>query len=137
MTGPPDAQPVILVPLDGSHYGEAILGTAARLALALRARANLLRVLTPADEPALLSDRQAVEVYLQRCAAVLSGVVTVISIEFADDPAQTIIDRARRDRVALIAMTTHGRTARLHQVMGSVCAQVVGSGVAPVVLLRP
>lgn len=137
MTQPAAYSPIILVPLDGSHYSEAILGTVARLAPALGAQADLLRVVTPADGPRLLPDRQAVELYLQRCAAILTGVMAVIRVEFADDPARVIIDHARREHVALIAMTTHGRTGRLNQIMGGVCAQVVGSGVAPVVLLRP
>jgi nucleotide-binding universal stress UspA family protein len=137
MNQPREPRTTILVPLDGSHYSEAILGTAARLARALGAQAHLLRVVTPADAPMPRPERQAVEASLQRCAAVLNGVAAVITIEFDDDPARVIIDHARREHVALIAMTTHGRTGRLRQVMGRVCAQVLGSGVAPVVLLRP
>ena len=129
--------PTILVPLDGSHYSEAILGVVGNLASALRAQAHLLRVVTPADSATLLLDRRAVEVSLQRCAAVLNGVAAVINVEYDDDPARVIIDHARREHVALIAMTTHGRTGRLSQVLGGVCAQVIGSGVAPVVLIRP
>lgn len=176
MDRPMEHRTTILVPLDGSSYGEAILGTVAALARPMRAQVVLLLVGDPAlgptiplsltggvavvtvggshpasgAEPQALSaraavtrpaDRLAVEqvlrAYLARCAEALPGVSISCVVDFADDPAKVIIDRARQNHVDLIAMTTHGRTGLGHLLAGSVCAAVIRSGVAPVVVLRP
>jgi nucleotide-binding universal stress UspA family protein len=168
--------PTILVPLDGSSYGEAILGTVATLAQPLRARIVLLLVGDPALEPTIPlrltaggaragagsghtsagatpaaaptgkartgpGDRLAVEQvlrgYLARCAEELPNGATACVVDFADDPAAVIIARARQEHADLIAMATHGRTGLSHLLAGSVCEQVIRSGVAPVVVLRP
>jgi nucleotide-binding universal stress UspA family protein len=168
--------PTILVPLDGSSYSEAILGTVATLARPLRARVVLLLVGDPALDPTIpLSltagvalagagsghasvgaapaaaptgkartgpgDRVAVEQvlrgYLARCAEELPTGATACVVDFADDPAAVIIARARQEHADLIAMATHGRTGLSHLLAGSVCEQVIRSGVAPVVVLRP
>ncbi len=86
---------------------------------------DLLRVMTPADAPTELPDRHA---------AALTGVETTLGVEYVDDPAAVIIAHAHQGHVTLIAMTMHGRTGRLHRMMGCVCARVIRSGVAPVQL---
>jgi nucleotide-binding universal stress UspA family protein len=53
MDRPMEHPPTILVPLDGSSYGEAILATVAALARPLRARVVLLLVGDPALEPTI------------------------------------------------------------------------------------
>jgi nucleotide-binding universal stress UspA family protein len=62
-----------------------------------------------------------------------------VSIEAHIDnhPAQTIIDRAREDAVAVIVMATHSRSPVGQMLFGSTTESVVRSGVAPVLLVHP
>jgi nucleotide-binding universal stress UspA family protein len=75
--------------------------------------------------------------YLQQEARELTGVTVETRVEFADDVGEAIVARARATHPDLIAMATHGRTGLGHLLVGSVCEQVIRSGVAPVVVLRP
>ena len=52
-------------------------------------------------------------------------------------PGREIIDFARRGKVDLIVMTTHGRSGLQRTLHGSVTAAVLRSGVAPVLVIRP
>jgi nucleotide-binding universal stress UspA family protein len=53
------------------------------------------------------------------------------------DPAEEILAAAKDRQVELIAMATHGRTGLAQAIFGSVAARVLGSGVRPVLLVRP
>jgi nucleotide-binding universal stress UspA family protein len=53
------------------------------------------------------------------------------------DPAEEILAAAKAHQVDVIAMATHGRTGLAQVVFGSIAARVVGSGVRPVLLVRP
>jgi nucleotide-binding universal stress UspA family protein len=78
--------------------------------------------------------------YLQGRARALRGQISArvtVRAEIDDDPAAAIIRRAREEHVDFIAMATHGRTGLSHLLAGSVCEQVIRSGVAPVMVLRP
>lgn len=75
--------------------------------------------------------------YLAARSHALEGVSVETHVKFADDAAATIVERARQTRPDLIAMATHGRTGLNHLLAGSVCEQVIRSGVAPVIVLRP
>jgi len=55
----------------------------------------------------------------------------------SENPAEAIIEFARKEDFDLIAMATHGRSGLRELVQGSVAAAVVKSGVAPVLLVRP
>jgi nucleotide-binding universal stress UspA family protein len=84
-------------------------------------------------------DRMEAELYdyLNARAHDLGGVTVETRVEFADDVAGAIIERARATHPDLIAMATHGRTGLSHLLAGSVCERVIRSGVAPVLVLRP
>lgn len=56
---------------------------------------------------------------------------------FAADPADAIIARAKETGADLVAMATHGRSGLSHLLAGSVAEQVIRSGVAPVLAIRP
>ncbi|MGD9889722.1 MAG: universal stress protein [Dehalococcoidia bacterium] len=124
----------------------AVRQTATDLAPVSTATGTMLKVPLPADlmSPAAESRSQALarvdaslREYLEdRSAELKDGDVTV-SVEFADDVAEAIIEHARREQVDLIAMATHGRTGLSHLLAGSVCERVIRSGVAPVLVLRP
>lgn len=53
------------------------------------------------------------------------------------NPAEAIIERARGTDIALVAMTTHGRSGISRLLFGSVAEQVVRHVDVPVLLLRP
>jgi nucleotide-binding universal stress UspA family protein len=53
------------------------------------------------------------------------------------DPAEEILAAAKAHQVEVIAMATHGRTGLAQVIFGSVAARVLGSGVRPVLLVRP
>jgi nucleotide-binding universal stress UspA family protein len=53
------------------------------------------------------------------------------------EPAQEIVEFARRGQFDLIVMATYGRSGLVHTPHGSVTAAVIRSGVAPVLVLRP
>ena len=59
-----------------------------------------------------------------------------ISIRFGD-PADEIADVARREKVDMIAMATHGATGLRRLLLGSVTEQVLSQVSVPVLLLRP
>jgi len=52
-------------------------------------------------------------------------------------PGREIIEFARRGKVDLIVMTTHGRSGLQRTLHGNVTAAVIRSGVAPVLVIRP
>ena len=53
------------------------------------------------------------------------------------EPVEEILAAAREKDVDLIMMATHGRSALARVAFGSVASRVVGSGVRPVLLVRP
>lgn len=65
-----------------------------------------------------------------------SGIQVDAVVAFGE-PAEEILATARAREVDLIAMATHGRTGLAQVVFGSVAARVVGSGMRPVLLVRP
>jgi nucleotide-binding universal stress UspA family protein len=65
------------------------------------------------------------------------GVKVSLDVKVEPDAATAIIESARAHHVDLIAMSTHGRSGLSQVVQGSVASAVVGSGVAPVLLIRP
>jgi nucleotide-binding universal stress UspA family protein len=65
-----------------------------------------------------------------------SGADVDLEVAFGD-PAEEILRIAASRDVDLIVMATHGRTGLAQTVFGSVAARVVGSGIRPVLLVRP
>lgn len=65
------------------------------------------------------------------------GVDAVAEVVMGSDAAAAIIEYARTHNVDVIAMATHGRTGIARLLLGSVAEEVVRSGVAPVLLVRP
>ena len=63
------------------------------------------------------------------------GVEKMVVME--DDPAKEIADYARREKVDLIAIATHGRTGLARLTMGSVAGELLKARVAPLFMIRP
>lgn len=79
------------------------------------------------------------EEYLQAKAEPLRdrGIKVQVAVTLGEEAAEPIIDYARDHPVDLIVMATHGHTGLRSLVFGSVAAKVLGSGVSPVLLVRP
>jgi nucleotide-binding universal stress UspA family protein len=60
-------------------------------------------------------------------------IITEVSVGL---PYQEILDAAEKNKIDLIVINTHGRSAILHQIMGSVAERVLRSAKCPVMLIR-
>jgi nucleotide-binding universal stress UspA family protein len=141
----------ILVPLDGSAFGEAILPAAGRLAALLDAEIDLLRAVemptsggypyaeSLAYVPELLETQQAAaQGYVEDVAARLRaegrGVTARTEVGW---PGTVIASVARERQAGVIAMATHGRSGLARVVLGSVATATLQQACAPLLLVRP
>ncbi len=144
-------RPRLLVPLDGSPFGEAALPHAKALARLLDATVVLLHVLAApasggavtADPPALpagptLADDTAAMNYLVVWAERLrlEGIRVQTTVLSGPTP-DTIIQAGQVSNIDLIVMGTHGRSGLPRVVLGSVALEVLRRGALPIVLVRP
>lgn len=146
----------VLVPLDASEVSEAILEPVIAL-LGLkktpRSRVTLLSVVEPvlgAGEPGLavaiplnpelleeqrrIAEHRLAGVQERLRAKALRVEARVIT---ETRPAEAILEAAERERVDLIAMTTHGEGGLRRLLLGSVAYKVVRGSHVPVLVLRP
>ena len=135
----------ILLPLDGSTLGEAILPRIAHILRREDSELLLLRVaqlqtvpvghqVTPPALPDPVMDAHA---YLAKIEDRFSSQgARVRSIVDVGAPATRILDVARREDVTLIAMATHGHTGIARWVFGSVAEKVLRACAVPLLLLR-
>jgi nucleotide-binding universal stress UspA family protein len=145
----------ILVPLDGSVFGEAALPCAEELARVSKAEIILMQSVTPhhleidlaeSRSPHLskLSEEYvehataAAHDYLARIEKRLSenGIVAHSVVEVGP-PAEMIIACAKKNAVDIIALSTHGRSGLSALMMGSVANKVLHYAEVPVLLVRP
>jgi len=130
----------IVVPLDGSELAELALDYVTGLAVASRAHVTLLHVCAPDESEVERMHR----VYLQHTEQVLRSRLedaasegsTVDSAVLLGHPAEEILTYAEKNKVSLIAMTTHGRSGVRRWAMGSVAARVARHSAVPVWLAR-
>lgn len=144
----------ILVPLDGSPFGEEALPSAAAITRTLHAALVLVRVArapgrllsgpfglllaaTEPDEDERVAD---VERHLhgvrQRFAA-LAPQVAVRAAVRVGDPLAAIVTAERDHAAALVVMATHGRGGLGHALLGSIAEGVLRAGAVPVLFVRP
>lgn len=85
-----------------------------------------------------VNERAEVEATLLPLANTLrnAGFTVSTQVEFGD-PARMIIHVIERDKINLIAMTTHGRTGLSRALFGSVAESVLHQVRIPILLLRP
>jgi nucleotide-binding universal stress UspA family protein len=118
----------VLVCLDGSSLAESILPLARAITAPTGGKLTLLRIVR---DPAELS---AEEDYLRDCARQYSaGLRFVVST----DPASAIGAELERTPRSIAALTTHGRTAWVEGILGSVALRVLRESKQPVILFRP
>jgi nucleotide-binding universal stress UspA family protein len=131
----------ILVALDGSPEGEAILGQLREL-LAPRSLVLLLHVI-PTPTPStgeqladLLHVEEDAEEYLAGVAERLPQARARWIVE-TGDPAARILAAARDEGVDALALTTHARSGLTSLLMGSVAREVLQKAECPVFLVHP
>ena len=133
----------VLVPLDGSRFGEFAVPAAMSVARKLQAQIELISVfeeesVLTGSEPAAQQFKDWLDAYLEEiCARItkLSGVPTSRTI-IDGSPADRLTEYAQRKRVDLIAMSTHGRGPVSRAWMGSVADRVIRHVDVPVLLIR-
>jgi nucleotide-binding universal stress UspA family protein len=136
----------ILVPLDGSILAEAALPATQFLARLGSGRVTLLHVIEQ-DAPATIHGER----HLTRAAEAQSYLEAICRQVFADemrvashvhsaatsDVARGIVAHQQELACDLIVLCTHGRSGLKRLLIGSIAQQVVASGSAPVLLIRP
>lgn len=130
----------VLVCLGGSEVSERMIEHAAPIAKAANGALRLIQAL-PAEAGELARSADASEAgYLGRAArsvAAKYGIEVDWEVLHGDDAARAIVDYARIEPGALIAMTTHGRSGVNQLVAGSVAHAVIEHADCPVLVLRP
>ena len=129
----------ILVPLDGSETGEAILPFATKIAGPLDAELILLHAMAEANSEIVLVTRAQAEKYLDTLTASLADKGIRVRPELRDGAgpaADAILAAAAALDADLIAMATRGRTGLNRLLFGSVAEAVLREAAVPVVLVR-
>jgi nucleotide-binding universal stress UspA family protein len=117
----------ILVCLDGSPLAEKILPLAQGIASAKGSTVILLRVVRDSEE------LSAEESYMRERAGVFRAPIRFL---ISPDPAAAIVEELEKNPRAIAAITTHGRTAWVEALLGSVALKVIRGARRPVLLYR-
>ena len=138
----------ILFPTDFSHYNDAALEFAARLAVESGAVLHIVHVddmrdlnLAMADAgypyvlPSELEDRTEVR---ERLAQVAPPVAEVLYQHhyLKGMPIAAIVEFAEREKMDLIVMASHGRTGLARLLMGSIAEGVLRKARCPVLIVK-
>jgi nucleotide-binding universal stress UspA family protein len=152
----------ILVPLDGSLFGSRALKSAIEIARRFSAEIFLLQVVKPTTpvpspmgiagtagptaaeitvEAALAEDKRhtsEAKRYLSRKKRSISsrGIKTSHNVVIGE-PADSIMKFARKKKVDLIVMSSHGKGGLKRAILGSVADEVVRKSGKPVLVVRP
>lgn len=138
----------IIAPLDGSDLGESALPNAEAIALATGASMLLLHIYTPPAglevnlfgpdlKGILKSMSDSAEKYLHGIANDLinRGISTRCRVT-SGDPADIIVEEAKKHPDCIIAMSTHGRSGIARWILGSVADKVLHEATIPIWLVR-
>jgi len=133
----------ILVPLDGSDFGEFALPAALAFARAYDGRAHLVHVEEPAplvpgriEEPPAVEWADAYVEDVQRRLAEVDDVETVPRV-LVGEVAEQLLRRAKQIDADLIVMTTHGRGRFSRFWLGSVADALLRQASCPLLVVRP
>ncbi len=126
------AAPSILVPLDGTSFGELALPYAERLAHAAGARLVLAHVVGPSD----VARREQVEAYFESTARRLATAGTsTSSVVLAGDIPQALVEESRHSGAQLMVVATHGRSGASRWLYGQVTEFLLPRASVPVLLI--
>ena len=142
----------ILVPLDGSDLASKALPVAEYLCRRLSAELHLVTVVPITvisyigsqvyvtqdvyDQLQADRDREAEQMLEQAATAARAQGLPAHTHLARGDTAATLLSIASELHVALMVMTTHGRTGLVRFTLGSVADRVVRGGASPVLLVR-
>jgi nucleotide-binding universal stress UspA family protein len=136
----------ILVPLDGSDFGEQVLPLAQALGQANDSQLTLLSVYQGAGQPLSLplmqagldGDSREYERYLEKVVTRLGEAGAPMRLLVAEGDVADQINAVALDQgVDLLVMSTHGRSRVGRALMGSVASEVLQLSSLPVLLMRP
>ncbi len=140
----------ILVPLDGSHFAEAAIPFATRLARSTQARIHLIMVHEPVpalvgmgDTPPMIEVDEQTRDKERSYLAALSGELLHSGfpmVEFRDlegAPGPVLCEEATGVDADLVVMATHGRGAMGRLWLGSVADYLIRHLTIPVLLVHP
>lgn len=143
---PQQAPRTIIVPLDGSQFGERALPVAAVLGRALGAKVVLARALpmyalvpVPAGPGVFLptnADDDARTYLDARVHSLCVDRVDADSIVLRGDPGMEVVRLAETTPDSMVLMTTHGRSGIPRMVLGSVAEDIVRQSSTPVLVVR-
>lgn len=141
----------ILIPLDGSDTGEAVLPYARELAEKLRAEIILLQVIAPGKhvhtvggldyflfpEQEVESLKAKASEYLEKVSKKLTGSGIIIKYEVKiGDAAQEIIRFANETDSRLVIISSHGQSNVRQWILGSIANKILQASNTPVLLVR-
>jgi nucleotide-binding universal stress UspA family protein len=137
----------ILIPLDGSPLAERAITHLQWLAPPATTALVLVSVLEPwrysfgaidFTTPNLVTFiHTSTQEYMDRQRTQLQEAGYQVSVQIVDgDPAQEILDVARKTGADLIAMSTHGRSGFVRWALGSVAERVIQGATLPIFLVR-
>lgn len=133
----------ILVPLDGSDFGEFALPGALAFARAFGGRIHLVHVEEPAplvagrlEEPPAVEWADAYVEDVQRRLAEVDD-VDVVPRVLVGEVAEELFRRAKQVDAELVVMTTHGRGRFSRFWLGSVADALLRHGPCPLLVVRP
>jgi nucleotide-binding universal stress UspA family protein len=125
----------LMLLLDGSPFAEAGVDPAARLALNLGVRLDLVRVIVdPGDVDAASA---YVETIREAIAASHPALQIATTVRFGDDAPDEIVHLLTETKPTIVVMATHGRTGLRRSLVGSVAGHIMRHATAPLVLVRP
>jgi nucleotide-binding universal stress UspA family protein len=122
----------VLIPLDGSVFGDAVLMAIHPLVRARNVEVTLLHV---SESPDRIEEEAEHRLDLHRKSLVSDGVRARVRM-VCGKPAEEILRQAAIGEFDLIAMATHGRTGMDRVMMGSVAEEVARSSPIPTLLCR-
>lgn len=134
----------VLVPLDGSQVGEAILPEVETMAKAFNATISIMRAyyahVFPATDPtdAQVAATREAEDYVHMIEERLKakGLAVDSHTRYEADAAKAILDHCEQYDIDLVMMSTHGHGALGHWLLGSVAEKVIHHATTPLFLLR-
>jgi len=142
----------ILLPLDGSSFGEAAIPLVKDLALAFHSEVYLFRVVERIEhvytiggiDHFMFSDEQTkrteaeVGIYLTQISEQFTALgIKNRSISKTGDPAVEILKISKNENISLVAMSSHGKNGITRWVLGSVSHKILQAGGNPLLLVRP
>jgi nucleotide-binding universal stress UspA family protein len=130
---------VLMLTTDGSAASAAVLPRASEWARKLRMTVHITWATTPSGIPIGASGAPELEQAARQMAEFLRAqdLEVVVTSVVGLDAAQAIADYANEQQVALIAMTTHGRTGLARTALGSTTMKVVHMAGCPVLVQKP